>query len=112
VISRRLFVATIVGVCILSAGIGTCVTSLLAEQGPAGPQGVPGPRGFAGPPGRSADVSYEVSDLQAAVDDLDFRVSGLEDSVAYGDIDALDSRISDLESLVDDLCYELDLYCY
>lgn len=68
--------------------------------------------GFRGPPGRPGEVPFEVSDLESALDDLDFRVAGLEDSVSYGDIDSLDRRVSDLESLTDDICFELDLYCY
>lgn len=51
-LSRRFLVVLLVGVCILSAGLGSGIT-LLAKTGPAGPAGPAGPRGLRGPAGQT-----------------------------------------------------------
>ena len=45
---RNQFIALIVGVCVLSAAIGSGL-ALLAQTGPSGPAGKQGARGPAGP---------------------------------------------------------------
>jgi hypothetical protein len=47
---QKYFIAILVGVCILSAGIGSGL-ALLAQTGPAGPAGKRGPAGPEGPEG-------------------------------------------------------------
>lgn len=50
-IPRRFFIASLIGVCVLSASVCTGVTLLLAEHGPAGSRGAQGFRGLPGPLG-------------------------------------------------------------
>ena len=76
----------------------TGVLELAGKEGPPGergPQGAPGPEG---PPGEAGDVS----DLESTVEDLDSRVSDLEDGDA-------DSRLSDLEDFQSGLCSQMQL---
>ena len=75
--TQRNFVLLLVGVCILSAGIGSGL-ALLAQTGPTGakgkrgPEGKRGPRGPQGPEGKSATA--EVEGLEAEVEELRGRV--------------------------------------
>jgi hypothetical protein len=91
-LQRNHFIALIVGVCILSAGIGTAV-ALIAQTGPAGAtgkQGKPGPQGPQGPEGPSGaaeveGVEAQVEELRGQIEggtELEERVQSLEDEVA------------------------------
>jgi hypothetical protein len=90
---RNQFVALVVGVCVLSAAIGSGL-ALLAQTGPEGPAGKQGPRGHVGkqgprgPEGESA--GEELGALEGAVEEggsssevgeLEERVEGLEEEL-------------------------------
>lgn len=108
---RNHFIALVVGVCILSAAIGSGL-ALLAETGPAGArgeQGPAGPRGPQGPEGPSG--AAEVEGLEAEVEELRGQVE------EGGDVGELESRLQALEDEVsglgglgaDELCEEFGL---
>jgi hypothetical protein len=68
-VSRRLAIWTLVGVCALSAAIGSSIT-LLAETGPPGKQGergAPGPRGVEG---RLGEVEENLTDTESTVSEI------------------------------------------
>jgi len=76
---RNQFIALVIGVCVLSAAIGSGL-ALLAQTGPEGPAGKQGPRGHAGkqgkpgPSGESAGeelgaLEGEVEELRAAAEE-------------------------------------------
>jgi len=107
---QKQFVAILVGVCVLSAGIGSGL-ALLAQEGPEGPrgkqgkQGPPGPEGERGPEGESAT---------AEVESLEAEVAELRDQAEQAG--ELESRVEDLESAVRGaggslLCEEFGLFC-
>ncbi|HEX8754337.1 MAG TPA: hypothetical protein VF731_13075 [Solirubrobacterales bacterium] len=86
---QKHFVAILVGVCVLSAAIGSGL-ALVAQTGPAGPagkRGPAGPRGPRGPQGESAKAELggleaEVEELRGAVEgsaELEERVEALEE---------------------------------
>jgi hypothetical protein len=86
---RNQLIALIVGVCILSAAIGSGL-ALLAQTGPAGPageQGKRGPQGKQGPEGPSG--AAEIGGLEDEVGELQGRVE---------DVEELEGRIENLES--------------
>jgi hypothetical protein len=86
---RNQLIALVVGVCVLSAAIGSGL-ALLAQTGPAGPagkQGKPGPQGEQGPEGPSG--AAEIGGLEEEVGELEGRVEGVEE---------LEGRIENLES--------------
>lgn len=70
---RNQFIALVIGVCVLSAAIGSGL-ALLAQTGPEGPAGKRGPqghvgkRGPAGPAGESA--GEELGALEGEVEEL------------------------------------------
>ncbi len=109
---RNQFIALVVGVCVLSAAIGSGL-ALLAQTGPAGAtgkQGQAGPRGPQGPEGPSG--AAEVEGLEAEVGELRGEV---EES---GDVGELEGRLEELEEEVaglggvtSELCSELDFFC-
>jgi hypothetical protein len=107
---RNQLIALIVGVCILSAAIGSGL-ALLAQTGPAGPagkQGKRGPQGKQGPEGPSG--AAEIGGLEDEVGELASRVE---------DIDELESRVEELETEASggggigpsELCEELGVDC-
>lgn len=96
---QKQFVAILVGVCVLSAAIGSGL-ALLAQEGPQGPrgkQGKQGPRGPEGPAGESA--AGEVEALEAQVEELRGRVEELE------------SQLSGVGGSDSVLCEEFGLFC-
>ena len=108
-VSRNLAIWTLVGVCALSAAIGSGIT-LLAETGPAGAKGergAPGPRGARGPEGTVdvPDLGFVESELEALRDELN-TAAELESRV-----DAIDSDLTDTEETVSEICFELDDFC-
>jgi hypothetical protein len=110
---RNQFIALIVGVCVLSAAIGSGL-ALLAQTGPSGPAGKQGKRGPAGPEGAEGPSgAAEIGGLESEVEDLDGRVEEFEET---------QSRLEDLEEEVGslsgglpsnsaELCEELGIEC-
>ena len=108
-VSRRAAIWAVVGVCALSAAIGSGIT-LLADTGPAGPRGergAAGPRGPEGPEGAvdEPDYGFLESELGALKDELN-SVADLEARV-----DGIDSDLTANEETVSELCLELELIC-
>ncbi|HZO05710.1 MAG TPA: hypothetical protein VFB52_04930 [Solirubrobacterales bacterium] len=108
-LQRNHFIALIVGVCILSAGIGTAV-ALIAQTGPEGPagkQGKAGPQGPKGPRGPSGEAAVE--GVQAEVEELRGQVEGsaeLEERVQQ-----LEDEVSNIGGFEEELCEEDDFFC-
>lgn len=112
VLSRNHFIAIVVGVCILSAAIGSGL-ALLAQTGPTGAagkqgaRGPAGPQGPEGPPGESAEA--ELAPLEDELEEL------REESGAAGDaerrIDELEEALGEQQELSSELCAELELIC-
>jgi hypothetical protein len=110
---RNQFIALIVGVCILSAAIGSGL-ALLAQTGPSGPAGKQGPRGPAGPKGAEGPSgAAEIGGLEGEVEDLRGRVEEAEET---------ERRLEDLEgelgetsggvpSTGEELCEEFGVGC-
>jgi hypothetical protein len=116
--SRRLTVPRnqalliLLGVCILSAGVATATTLLVAEEGPEGRQGAQGargPHGKPGPEGPEGSVNTDelgIGSLESEVEELSGR---LDESEEYEE--ELESNLSNLESTVSGLCRELEAFC-
>jgi hypothetical protein len=107
--TQRNFVLLVVGVCILSAAIGSGL-ALLAETGPsgaAGPRGPAGKQGPAGPEGPSG--AAEVAGLEGEVEELRGRVEESEELA--GRVGDLEDEISGLAGPTSELCEELELPC-
>jgi hypothetical protein len=108
-VSRRLAIWTIVGVCALSAAIGSSIT-LLAETGPQGKPGESGPRGPRGREGpegavEGPDFGFLESEIEGVAEEL-------------GDLGATEARVEELErdlvgteETVSEICLELELFC-
>lgn len=115
--NTRMLIATALIATILGAGIATAMTLAVGNTGPSGdrgPTGERGPQGPRGPQGDLSGVQQRISDLAASVAAIDTRVDALE-SQGSGDvqteIDQLDSRISDLEDFSAGLCNQLGVFC-
>ncbi len=114
-VSHRFFVVCLVGVCVLSAAVGSGI-ALLAKTGPEGPRGPSGPRG---PAGRSADeASYQAEEALGQADELDSRVSEVESSLpsfgeaaSQSDLSDLEFSVEELESKTSELCLGLEVVC-
>jgi hypothetical protein len=108
-ISLRWLVVGAVAVCILSAGIATGATLLIAERGPQGPPGEQGSHGPRGPEGPEGYVDVDALDL----DFIESEVSEVRDAVESVDSDLgwLESDLSSVESNVSELCSALDTFC-
>lgn len=108
-VSRRLAIWTIVGVCVLSAAIGSSIT-LLAETGPAGEEGERGPRGPRGPHGpqgpEGSAESFDFSFLESEIEDLARELGDLGATEAR--IEELEEDLADTEEVVSELCFELE----
>lgn len=105
---QKHFIAILLGVCVLSAGIGSGL-ALLAQEGPAGPagkRGPTGPQGPAGPEGESG--AEEIGGLEAEVEELRGQVEESE-----GRVDDLESELSGFEGGVtpEELCEEFEIDC-
>jgi hypothetical protein len=83
--TQRNFVLLLVGVCVLSAAIGSGL-ALLAQTGPSGPAGArgaagkQGPEGPEGPSGAAEVGGLEGEELEGRVEDLEAEISGLSGS--------------------------------
>ncbi len=111
-VSRRLAIWTLIGVCALSAAIGSSIT-LLAETGPTGKQGDPGARGPRGRPGpRGVAARAEAPDLTFLEDEIQGVLRELGNLGAVeGRLDELEGNLSETESTVSEICEELELIC-
>ena len=116
----KILAATALVATVLGAGIGTAMTLLVGEPGPAGARGERGPEGPRGAPGPegpavdTSDLEFAIDDLAGQVADLQGRVDELESSesgISEDQINDLDDRVSNLEGLISDLCFELGLDC-
>jgi hypothetical protein len=123
---RNQFIALVIGVCVLSAAIGSGL-ALLAQTGPKGPAGERGPKGHVGkqgpkgPAGESA--GEELGALEGAVEELRGEVDGVREEVESGsedsgEVEALEERIEGLEeqvegfsNLSEEICSEESLFC-
>jgi hypothetical protein len=116
---RNQFIALVIGVCILSAAIGSGL-ALLAQTGPKGPAGKQGPRGHKGkqgpegPAGESA--GEELGALEGEVEELRGAVE--EGSESNGEVGELEERVEALEEEVEgyagiaqELCGEESFIC-
>ncbi len=119
---RNQFIALVVGVCILSAAIGSGL-ALLAQTGPKGPQGDRGPRGHkgkqgpAGPAGESA--GEELGALEGQVEELRGAVEaaeeGNESNAEVGQleerVEALEEEVESYSGFAEELCSEESFIC-
>jgi hypothetical protein len=102
---QKQFIAILIGVCVLSAGIGSGL-ALLAETGPAGPagkRGAPGPEGPEGPEGPSG--AEEIGSLEAEVEELRSEVDG--SGSLEGRLEELEAEVSELGGFAEELCDEV-----
>jgi hypothetical protein len=108
VVARRQFVAALVGVCILSAAVGSGIT-LLAERGPAGP------RGPEGPPGRSADIALiEAEEALDLANSVELRLAEFESEVVFlveREARRLEDDVEEFEAAASTICRSLEAYC-
>jgi hypothetical protein len=106
---QKQFIAILVGVCVLSAGIGSGL-ALLAETGPAGPAGKRGPAGPEGPEGAEGPSgAEEIGGLEAEVEELRGRID--ESGDVESRLEELESEVSGLDGITSELCDELDSFC-
>lgn len=116
---RNQFIALVIGVCVLSAAIGSGL-ALLAQTGPKGPQGERGPRGHTGKPGPEGpageSAGEELGALEGEVEELRAEVE--ESSQAGGEVGELEERVELLEeevesysSFTEELCEEGSFLC-
>lgn len=102
---RKQFVAVLLGVCVLSAGIGSGL-ALLAETGPEGPAGKRGPAGPEGPEGAEGPSgAEEIGGLEAEVEELRGEVEAAEGLESR--VDELESELSGLGGVAEELCGEV-----
>jgi hypothetical protein len=118
---RNQFIALVIGVCVLSAAIGSGL-ALLAQTGPQGPAGKQGPRGHAGkqgpkgPAGESA--GEELGALEGEVEELRGAVEEQGEANESGRVEELEERIESLENelegfsgISEELCEEGNFIC-
>jgi hypothetical protein len=96
---------------LIAAGIGVGGTLLFVERGPEGARGEQGPVGAEGPSGDAGPVEDDLDALQGQVDDIHSRLSDLEFSDPTTAIDDLDFRMTEIENTLSDLCFALDVTC-
>jgi hypothetical protein len=112
---QKHLIAILLGVCILSAGIGSGL-ALIAQEGPEGPRGKQGQTGKPGPEGpegaEGASGAAEVEGLEAEVAELrDQLEEGADLGQVEGRIDELEAEIEGLGGVQSELCSELDFLC-
>ena len=105
-VSRRLAIWTVVGVCALSAAIGSSL-SLLAETGPTGPKGEQGPRGPQGPEGQEGAVEeIDLGFLEGEIEKLGRELGDL--NATEGRVEDLEGDLTEVEEVLGELCFELE----
>ena len=116
---RNQFIALIIGVCVLSAAIGSGL-ALLAQTGPQGPAGKQGPRGHQGKPGprgpAGESAGEELGALEGEVEELRAAVEeGGESSGEVGEleerVEALEEEVEGYSGLAQELCSEEGFLC-
>jgi hypothetical protein len=114
---RNQFIVLVVGVCVLSAAIGSGL-ALIAKEGPQGPAGKQGPRGPAGPRGPEGEsASAELGAVEAEVEELRGQVEGLESSAGEGNpeveerLERVEGEVEELGSVASELCNEVEFFC-
>jgi hypothetical protein len=108
-VSRRLAIWTIVGVCALSAAIGSTIT-LLAETGPRGKQGEAGARGPRGPQGPEGTVEGpDFGFLESEIEGLARELGDL--GATEGRVEELEEDLTSTEETVSEICLELKAFC-
>lgn len=109
VVSRRAAIWALVGVCALSAAIGSGIT-LLADTGPAGQKGERGATGARGPEGPEGAVEEpDFGFLESELGELKEELSSVADLEAR--VDGIDSDLTENEETVSEICLELELIC-
>ena len=107
--TQKNFVLVLVGVCVLSAAIGSGL-ALLAQTGPSGPAGDRGPVGKRGPQGpEGPSGAAEIGGLEEEVGELRGRVEEAEE--IQGRLESLEEEISGFSGPNSALCEELELFC-
>jgi hypothetical protein len=122
---RNQFIALIIGVCVLSAAIGSGL-ALLAQTGPKGPAGKQGPRGHhgkQGPAGQAGEsAGEELGALEGEVEELRGELEGVREEVGEagesGEVGELEERVEGLEEelesvsgVAEELCVEGSFIC-
>jgi len=111
-VSRRLAIWTLVGVCALSAAIGSSIT-LLAQTGPPGTEGergAAGPRGAEGREGPEGEVeSTDFGFLEGEIEELAAELGDL--GATEGRVEELEEDLVVVEEVVEELCFEVELSC-
>ncbi len=108
-VSRRLAIWALVGVCALSAAIGSSIT-LLARTGPPGKQGARGPVGPRGPEGPEGTVEApDFGFLESEIEELGHELGDL--GATEGRVEELEEELSETKSKVRELCFELESFC-
>lgn len=116
---RNQFIALVIGVCVLSAAIGSGL-ALLAQTGPQGPAGKQGPRGHKGKPGPEGpageSAGEELGALEGEVEELRGEIEeGGESSAEVGEleerVEALEEEVEGYSGLAEELCAEGSFIC-
>ena len=114
---RNQFIAVIVGVCVMSAAIGSGL-ALLAQTGPSGTPGKQGPRGHVGPRGQKGQEGPQGESAEAELGAVEGEIEELRDQVEESDPGAVEDRLEELEEEVSgisagtrELCGELEFFC-
>ncbi|HTT96104.1 MAG TPA: hypothetical protein VMF55_15645 [Solirubrobacterales bacterium] len=115
---RNHFIALVIGVCVLSAAIGSGL-ALLAQTGPQGSAGKQGPRGHQGkrgpqgPAGESA--GEELGALEGEVEELRGEVEEAGESGEVGElekrVEALEEEVEGYAGIARELCGEGSFVC-
>ena len=106
--SRRAAIWALIGVCALSAAIGSGIT-LLADTGPQGAKGERGAAGPRGPEGPEGSVEARLGFLESELGELREELNSVADLEAR--VDGIDSDLTKNEETVSELCLELELIC-
>lgn len=123
---RNQFIALVVGVCVLSAAIGSGL-ALVAQTGPKGPKGDRGARGHVGKPGPEGQTGEsageELGALEGAIEELRGEVGEArevaESAEAGGEevgelearVEALEEQTEGLSGFTEQVCEEEGFLC-
>jgi hypothetical protein len=115
---RNQFIALVIGVCILSAAIGSGL-ALLAQTGPEGPAGKQGPPGHAGKQGprgsEGESAGEELGELEGEVEELRGAVEAGGESEQVGEleerVESLEGELEGYAGVAEELCGEGSFIC-
>jgi hypothetical protein len=114
---RNQFIALILGVCVLSAAIGSGL-ALLAQTGPSGTPGKQGPRGHVGtrgpegregPEGESAEA--ELGAVEGEIEELRDQVEESDPAEVEGRLEELEEEVAGISASAQELCGEVEFFC-